>query len=91
MSDESMALLNGKALLFADAIKPHVCQHAAAADAADCTHSNCRSADTQHADHRPAAHSVLCVDRRTQTLRTRNTSRRLDATHNAVRRPQRSQ
>ena len=38
-------------------------------------------------------HTVLCecVDRRTQTLRTRNTSRRLNATHNAGRRPQRCQ
>jgi len=36
-------------------------------------------------------HTVLCVDRRKQTLLTRKTSRRLDATHNAGRRPQRSQ
>jgi len=38
-------------------------------------------------------HTVLrvCVDRRTQTLRTRKTSRRLAATHNAGRRPNRSQ
>ena len=91
-----MALLNAKAIFFAFVSKPNDCQQAATAAAAvavaaDCGHSNCRSADTQHADHRPAAHSAVCVDRRTQTLRTRKTSRRLDATHNAGRRPQRSQ
>ena len=87
-----MALLNAKALLFADVSNPHGFQHAAAASvAADCGHSICRSADTQHADYRPAAHSVVCVDRRKQTLRTRKNSRRLDAMHNAGRRPQRSQ
>ena len=91
MSDESMALLNAKALLFADVSNPHGSQHASAAVVAECGHSIYRNADTQHADHRPAAHSAVCVDRRKQTLRTRKTSRRLDATHNAGRRPQRSQ
>ena len=56
-----------------------------------CGHSVCRNTDTQHADHRQAAHSAVFVDRRTQTLHTRKTSRRLAATHNAERRPQRSQ
>ena len=63
-----MTLLHDNALLFADCRSRHGCQHAAAAD---CRHSSCRSADRQHADHRPAAHSPMCVDRRTQTFRTR--------------------
>ena len=89
MSDESMALLNAKALPFANFSNPRGSQNAAAA--ADCVHSSCRSADTQYADHRPAAHSAVCVDSRTQTLRTRKTSRRLDATQTVGRRPKRSQ
>jgi len=69
-SNESMTLVHDNALLVADGRSRHGCQHAAAA-AADCGQSSCRSADTQHADHRPAAHSPVCVDCRTQALRTR--------------------
>jgi hypothetical protein len=82
-----VTLVHDNAILFADGRNRHGCQHAAA----DCGHSSCPNADRQHADHRPAAHSAVCVDRRTQTLRTRKTSRRLAATRNARRRPQRSQ
>jgi len=74
--------------LFSYGWSPLCCRHAAAAD---CGHSSCRSADRQHADHSQAAHSPVCVDRRTQTLRTRKTSRRLAATHKTGRRSHCSQ
>jgi len=85
-----MRLVCDKPLLFADGRIRHCFQHAAAASA-DWGYSSCRSADKQHSDQRPTAHSPVCVCRRTQTLRTRKTSCRLTATHNAGRRPQRSQ
>ena len=88
-SDASMRLVLDNPLLFADGRTRHGCQHASAASA-DWGYSSCRSADTQDADYRPATHSPVCVDRRTQTLHTRKTSRGLPATHNAGRRPQRS-
>jgi len=84
-----MTLIHENALLYADGRSRHGSQHATAA--VYCGHSICRSADTQHDDYRTAAHSPVCVDRSTQTLRTRKTSRRLAATHNARSRPQSSQ
>jgi len=83
-----MALVHANALVFADGSSRHGCQDAAAAA---CGHSSCRSADTQHAELRPPAHCPVFVERHRQTLRTRKHSRRLDATHKARRRTQRSQ
>ena len=90
MSEQSVSFLYENALHFADDSGRHVCQHTAAIPA-ECCHTRCRSTDRQHADHTTAANSPVCVDRRTQTLRTRKTSLRLAATHNAGRRPQRYQ
>jgi len=91
-SGESEFILHANALLFADDRNQQVCVHAAAVVAVtDCSHSRCRRAYSQHADHRTAAHSPMCVDRRKQTLRTRKTSRRLAAKHKVGCRPQRSQ
>jgi len=75
-------------LLLVDGWSQHGCQHAAAAD---CGHTSCRSADRQHDDHRAAAHSPVCVDRRTQIIRTRKTPRLLAATDNDGRQTQCSQ
>jgi len=74
IKSDSKIFLYANAILFADGGSRHPCQHASAAAAAHCSHSSCRSADTQHAEHRPAAHSPVCVDRRTQTLCTRKAS-----------------
>ena len=80
-----MTVVHENALLFADGRIRHGCQHAAAVD---CGHTSCRTADTQYVDHRPAAHSTVRVDRRTQILRTRKTTSPLIATYNPGRRPQ---
>ena len=85
-----MTVLYDNALLFADGKSRHVFQHAVATTVAEFGHSKYSIAERQQADHRATANSPVCVDCRKQTLRTRKTSRRLAATHNAGRRPHRS-
>jgi len=88
MSDDSPTFLHANAVLFPDGSSGQFSQHATAAD---CGHSSCYSAEKYFADHRPAAHGLMCVERRKQTLRTRKTSRHLDATNDNRRHTQRSQ
>ena len=83
-----MTLVHVNAPLFADDRSQQGYQHVFAAD---CGHSGRRSADRQHADQKPAAHSPVCVERPKQTFRTSKSSRRLATTHKTGRWPQCSQ